>query len=76
METQVSEARPGAPGFVVSVGFDVGCGLVGKVELAEDEAVEVADGQDLGALVVGEVDGESLFCAEDDFYESSVHGCG
>lgn len=34
--------------------------MVGKVELAEDEAVEVADGQDLGALVVGEGDGEGL----------------
>ena len=48
------------------MGFDVRCGLVGKVKLAEDEAVEVTDGQDMGAPVVGEVDGEGLFCAEDD----------
>ena len=56
------------------MGFDVRYGLVGKVELAEDEAVEVTDGQDRGALVVGEVDGEGPFCAKDDFYDVEVHG--
>ena len=56
------------------MGFDVGCGLVGKIELVEDETVEVTDGQDLRALVVGEVDGEGLFCAEDGLYEVEAHG--
>ena len=52
--------------------INVRCGLVGKVELAEDEAVEVIDSRELGALVAGEVEG--LFCAEDDFYEVEAHG--
>ncbi len=41
-------------------------GREGRV--CEDEMVEVTDGRDLRALMVGEVDGEGLFCAEDDFY--------
>lgn len=32
------------------MGFDVRCGLIGKVELSEDEAVEFADGLDLDVL--------------------------
>ncbi len=61
---------------MVDVRFDVGCGLVGRVELAEDEAVEVANGQDIRALVVGEVDGEGLFCSKDNFYEVEAQGRG
>ena len=36
--------------------------------------VEVTDGRDLRALVVGKVDGEGLFCTEDDFYEVKANG--
>ncbi len=42
-------------------------GMMG-VRRMRDEAVEVADGSDLLALLVGQGDGEGFFGAEDDFY--------
>ena len=43
------------------------------VELGADEAVEVVDGADGGGFVVGEVDGEEFFAAEDEFYGVETH---
>ena len=56
--------------------FGLGCDKVGKVELREDGAVEVADGDDSDALVVGEIDEEGLFGAEDKFYGVEAHAGG
>ena len=73
VETQVSGARPGAPGVVVGRGLRRGvrCPLRagGEGRACGGRGGRVTDGQDLGALVVGEVDGEGLFRAEDHLCE-------
>ena len=54
----------------------LGRGKVGEVELGKDGAVEVTDCDDFGALVVGEIDEERFFGAEDEFYGVEAHGGG
>ena len=60
-------------GYVGEFGGGDGGWERGHVEFGTDKAVEVVDGADGGGFVVGEVDGEEFFAAEDEFYGVEAH---